>query len=103
MNIRKEVETRLRGHIIGSQSELSNPVIYCKLFNAFGTGTWYLSEYDGEDTAFGYVTGFTDDEWGYVSISELVALRMWGNTPRIECDLYFKPARFSSIKTLKYG
>lgn len=31
---------------------------------------WYITEYDGSDTFFGYVEGYYD-EWGYISKSEL--------------------------------
>ena len=73
-------------------------VVHCKLFHAFGSGTWYLTEYDGKDMAFGYVTGFTADEWGYVTISELEALHLCGGVPRVECDLHFDPICFSKLR-----
>jgi Protein of unknown function (DUF2958) len=97
MNIRQEVETRLKDVPLYSQEGRDDPIVHCKLFHAYGAGTWYLTEYDGKDTAFGYVTGFTEDEWGYVSISELEALHLAGSIPRIECDLYFDPVCFSKI------
>jgi hypothetical protein len=46
--------------------------------------------------AFGYVTGLAFDEWGTVSIDELMALR-WLGIPRIEIDRYFCPVRASMI------
>ena len=98
MNIRKEVETRLKSHPLYSQEENRDPTIHCKLFHACGAGTWYLTEYDGLDTAFGYVTGLIEDEWGYVSISELEALHIAGSVPRIECDLHFDPIPFTALK-----
>lgn len=101
MNIRTEIERRLSGHILYSQENRSDPVVYCKLFHAYGSGTWYLTEYDGKDTAFGYVTGLSEDEWGYVAISELEALHIGGSIPRIECDLHFDPICFSKIRTLE--
>lgn len=97
MNMRHEVETRLRDVPLYSQEGRSDPTVHCKLFHAYGSGTWYLTEYDGKDTAFGYVTGLVEDEWGYTSIAELEALHLCGSVPRIECDLHFDPAPFSSI------
>ena len=57
MQIRAEVEMRLAGHLLYSQDDKSDPLVHCKLFHAYGAGTWYVTEYDGKDTAFGYVTG----------------------------------------------
>lgn len=98
MNLRQEVETRMVDHPLHSQEGNRDPTIYCKLFHAYGSGTWYLTEYDGKDIAFGYVMGLACDEWGYVAISELEALHIAGCIPRIECDLYFDPTPFSEIK-----
>lgn len=97
MDIRKEVETRLKGILLYSQEERSDPVVHCKLFHAYGSGTWYLTEYDGKDTAFEYFTGLTENEWGYVSISELEAVHIGGSIPHIECDLHFDPICFSKL------
>lgn len=99
MNIRQEVETRLKDQPLYSQERRSDPIIRCKLFHAYGSGTWYLTEFDGQDLAFGYVTGLVEDEWGYVAISELEALHLGRGVPRIECDLHFDPVAFSQLKT----
>jgi hypothetical protein len=101
MNIRKEVEARLAGHPLYSQEGNRDPTVRCKLFHAYGAGTWYLTEFDGKDTAFGYVTGLGENEWGYVSISELEALHIGGSIPRIECDLHFDSVCFSKIRALE--
>jgi Protein of unknown function (DUF2958) len=98
MNIRQEVQTRLIDQPLYSQENQTDPMVKCKLFHAFGSGTWYLTEYDGKNMAFGYVTGFTADEWGYVTISELEALTIGRSTPRIECDLHFESISFSKIR-----
>ena len=101
MNIRKEVEKRLKDVPLYSQEGRSDPVVHCKLFHAYGAGTWYLTEYDGKNMAFGYVTGLHADEWGYFTISELEVLHIGGSIPRIECDLHFDPICFSKIRTLE--
>lgn len=93
MNMRQEVTKRLSGHPLYSQSETSDPIVYCKLFYIRGAATWYLTEYDGEDICFGYVTGLQEDEWGYVSLRDMETLK-----PFIECDLYFKPTKWSEVK-----
>ena len=101
MNIRKEIEVRMMDQPLYSQEGQNDPIVHCKLFHAYGSGTWYLTEYDGKDTAFGYVTGLCEDEWGYVCISELEALHIGGSIPRIECDLHFDPVCFSKIRTVE--
>ena len=36
-----------------------DPVVIAKLFDAFGSATWWLTQYDpAERIAFGFVTGF---------------------------------------------
>lgn len=98
MNILKEVQKRLGKHPLYSQESKKDPVAYCKLFDAFGSATWYLTEFDGVDTAFGFVTGLTCDEWGYVNIPELHAIEFGAGVPRIECDVWFEPTQFSMLK-----
>ena len=42
-----------------------NPLAVIKLFTADSSWTWYLMEYDGDDTLFGLVAGL-ETEFGYV-------------------------------------
>lgn len=61
----------------GSQANKDSKdiVIPVKLFDNAGTIRWWLAEYDPESKiAFGYVTGFWEDEWGDVSLEELEGL-----------------------------
>ena len=53
------------------QEKVKDPIVHVKFFNPMGSGTWYVTEFDGEDTMFGYVTGLGGDELGYISLSEL--------------------------------
>lgn len=58
----------------GSQAKKgsSDIIIPVKLFDNAGTIRWWLAEYDPElKIAFGYVTGFWEDEWGDISLEEL--------------------------------
>ncbi len=82
-----------------SQEGNSNPLIIVKLFDTFGSATWYLTEYNPVDKiAFGYVVGLANDEWGYVSIDELEEIKHASlGVPRIERDLYFTQAVFSQV------
>lgn len=99
MDIKAELAKRLGSQPLHSQEKADDPVVHAKLFNAFGAGTWYLTEYDGEDIAFGYVTDLAFDEWGYVSIDDLAALCLPNGTSRIECDLWFEATAFSALRT----
>ena len=98
MKLKEEVTKRLADYPLYFQEGAHDPIVHCKLFHAYGSGTWYLTEYDGKDIAFGFVTGLAEDEWGYVSIDELAALHLAGCVPRIECDLHFQPVAFSKLK-----
>ncbi len=44
-----------------------------------GSSDWFIAEYDGEDTFFGFacLNGWTDlAEWGYISYKELKELKV---------------------------
>lgn len=97
MNIRNEVTKRLKEYPLYAQEGLDDPIVSCKLFAIAGAATWYLTEWDGVDVCFGYVTGLGHNEWGYVSLGELEALR-YGCIPLIECDIHFTPCPFSSLR-----
>ena len=48
--------------------------VIVKFFDPSSRWTWFITEYDGEDTFFGYVYSGLDsafDELGYFSLSEL--------------------------------
>lgn len=52
--------------------------------------TWYVLEFDGEDTFFGIVINGDDGEYGYFSLKELQSVRgMWGLG--VERDKCFRP------------
>jgi hypothetical protein len=50
-------------------------LVHVKLFDPCGSATWYLLEWDGQEEAFGYVTGLAEDEYGYVPLRELASVR----------------------------
>jgi len=97
MNLRNQITARLSGHPLYSQEKSRNPIVYCKLFSVFMGAHWYLTEFDGEDICFGYVTGMTCDEWGYISITELESVCFSPNFALIECDLSFTPTAWSEL------
>ena len=61
--------------------------IIVKFFTPDSNWTWFLTEYNGEDTFFGYVKE-QFDELGYVSLSELQSVRGPMGLP-VERDMYF--------------
>jgi hypothetical protein len=65
---------------IGDTSELaSNEIkVHLKIFNPYGAGTWYITEYDPDTKeAFGYVNLIGSDmaELGYIDMDELLKYR----------------------------
>lgn len=69
------------------------PVV--KLFNAYGAGTWLLTELDPEepDIAWGLADiGMDCAEYGTISLSELASLRHPVGFPIIERDRHWEPS-----------
>lgn len=73
-----------------------DPMVWCKFFTTWSNWTWYVTEFDGEDTFFGWVDGL-EAELGYFSLSELKSI----TGPlglRVERDLHFTPCRLSQVQ-----
>lgn len=66
-----------------------------KFFTPDSNWTWYVSEFDQEDTFFGLVSGF-EVELGYFALSELESVRGPLGLP-IERDLYFQPKSLQEL------
>ncbi len=67
-----------------------------KYFTPDAHWTWYATEFDGDDTFFGLVSGdFV--ELGYFSLAELTEVRGGLGLP-IERDLHFKPTTLAELK-----
>ncbi len=49
--------------------------VIVKFFNPSGSGTWYATEFDGEDQFYGLVCGLGHDELGYFSLSEMKSVK----------------------------
>lgn len=93
----KELEKRFEE--IGSQENITDPIVLAKFFNPAGAGTWLATEYNPEDKIFfGYVSIFGDqcDEWGSFSLEELENFKgLFGIG--IERDLYFAETPASKL------
>jgi hypothetical protein len=58
---------------------LQEKLVYIHFF--LGSCDWYVCEYDGQDTFWGYAIlngDFFNAEWGYVSFSELKSIKLNG-------------------------
>lgn len=88
-------------------TKVSDVFIPVKLFELWSTITWRLSEYDPfHKIAFGYVTGYIEDEWWSISLEELESLEMSvevvnlgkkGTIPRVKLDKFHRPKKFSDL------
>ena len=86
---------RNRFEQIGRQYESPDPIVVCKFFDPTGSWTWYATEFDGDDTFFGYVVGFAK-ELGYFSLRELSEVKGRFGLG-IERDLHFDECKLSEI------
>ncbi len=67
-----------------------------KFFTPDSNWTWYASEFDGEDTFFGLVSGM-EVELGYFSLKELEEARGPLGLP-VERDLFFEPKTLIELR-----
>jgi len=79
-----------------AQQNIKDPIVYAKYFMPGSHWTWYVLEFDGKDTFFGYVDG-DYQELGYFSLSELEGIRGPLGL-KVERDLYWKPKPLSEVK-----
>ncbi len=74
-----------------STEKVDDPIAVVKYFTPMSSFTWYAVEFDGEDTFFGLVNGFSR-ELGYFSLSDFESAG-----GRVERDLWFKPTPLSKL------
>jgi DNA repair protein RadC len=74
----------------------ADPIVHAKLFTPWAGWTWFITEFDGEDTLFGLVSGH-EVELGYISLAELEALEGPGGL-RVERDRHFTPRPLSLVR-----
>ncbi len=72
-----------------------DPRVYARFFTPDSGWTWYVLEFDGQDTFFGYVVGHYP-ELGYFSLKELESIRGPLGLP-IERDFHFESPRLSVV------
>ena len=76
-------------------------IVYVKFFAPWNGWTWYATEFDGEDTFFGYVVGH-EAELGYFSLAELASVTGRFRL-KIERDMYFTPQTLARVKATVAG
>ena len=67
----QELESKLRSNSKANKNGDKSFPFVVKLFNPYGSGTWYLSELDDNDIAFGRCDLGHGAELGYISLQEL--------------------------------
>jgi hypothetical protein len=74
----------------------ADPMAWVKFFSPYSNATWYITEFDGRDTMFGWADlGY--GELGYISLRELENANR-GGLPLVERDMYWKPRPLSKAK-----
>jgi hypothetical protein len=67
-------------------------VAQVKFFSPYSSrGTWYFTEFDGEDLLYGYGGFSSDREWGYSSFREMAEVTYASCVPAIERDCHWDP------------
>ena len=75
-------------------------VIHLHFF--FAGCDWFAAEYDGEDLFFGFAVlngDMENSEWGYFTLSELMAINI--HDLEIDRDLYWEPTPAGKIERIK--
>jgi len=71
-------------------------IVYVKIFDPCGSWTWFITEWDGVDQAFGLVRGHCD-ELGYFSLAELASVP-GALGIGLEIDVHFLPQTLRDLK-----
>jgi len=94
--------------LYAQESKGMGAVAYVRFFHPYGSGTWYATEFDGEDTFFGWAEIHPGcGELGYFSLKELESLearingKLVPGVQGIERDIHFTPAPLNEIKEVR--
>lgn len=96
----KAWETHQKAEEAGTPIPLGEHVVYLKLFNPGGAGTWLITELCEEDNVLFGFCHIHEGEWGYVSLAELESFRGRFGLG-IERDLYWTPVKVKDCQELK--
>ncbi len=81
---------------------LADKLVYLHFF--IGSCDWYIVEYDGEDTFFGYPILNGDPvnaEWGYISFGELQSVKIGFVEIDYELEEFWKVVASKEIPAIK--
>jgi len=96
--VTEKFETLFEDYPLYSQENEKDPLVICKLFDPCGSASWFLLEYDPvEKIAFSFVQGLIEDEFGYVSLTEMESIKGPLGIG-IELDEYFVQKRLSEVR-----
>lgn len=79
----------------------ADKIAVVKFFTPDANWTWYVTEFDGDDTLFGFVIGL-EAEWGYISLAELQSVRGPRGLP-IERDRYWRPKPMREAEPARFA
>ena len=99
MLMTEELEKIIPAMYSSESTKIEDKTVYAKFFTPDSNWTWFILEFDGEDTFFAMVHGL-EKELGYVSLSELESVRGPMGL-EVERDLHFSPTKYSEIEELK--
>lgn len=91
----KELEAKIP-MLYSTDNDGLEPMAYVRLFLPYMGWEWYILEFDGVDTLFGYVFG-DFNEYGYFSLNELSNAVAHKIVPAVERDLSWEPIPLSNI------
>jgi hypothetical protein len=74
-----------------SQEQAADPMVFVKLFDPTSVWTFFVTEWDGDDTIFGFCIGMVS-EFGYASLSEIASVP-GALGIGLEIDVWFLPER----------
>jgi hypothetical protein len=111
----REQLARLPGLYETDHIDCKDKIIHLHFF--MGSFDWWLAEFDGEDTFFGFACLGDPDmaEWGFIPFHELKELKMdvplrsmkpdeeIGKIPlEVDCDKFWTPKKFSEVWPRKF-
>jgi len=99
MLMTEELKKTIPAMYSSESTKLEDKTVYAKFFTPDSNWTWFILEFDGEDTLFAMVDGH-EKELGNVSLSELESVRGPLGL-KVERDLHFTPKRYGDIEELK--
>ena len=84
------------------QLPLKDHIVHLHFF--IGGCDWYITEFDGAETFFGYAIlhgDYQNAEWGYMNFEEMKAINVHGQ--EIDCDLHWKKRPAGQVDKIVKG